>query len=122
MPKEYARSERVAQTVNRHLAMILRSEVSDPRVSSLTITEVQVTKDLRQAKIYVTDMANDDVDIAERMSALDKATGFIRKELASRIDMRHCPILVFSYDNSIAHGAYMSKLIDKAVKSSQEES
>ena len=54
MPKEYARSERVAQTVIRHLAVILRNEVKDPRVSSLTITDVEVTKDLRQAKVYVT--------------------------------------------------------------------
>ncbi|MEO0367982.1 MAG: 30S ribosome-binding factor RbfA [Pseudomonadota bacterium] len=120
MPKEYARSERVSQTINRHLAMIMRNEVSDPRVSSLTITEVQVTKDLRQAKIFVTDMSQDAVDINNRMEALNKANGFIRRELAARIEMRHCPNLIFAYDNSIAHGAYMSELIDRAVKSSSE--
>ena len=115
MPKEYARSERVAQTITRHLAIILQTQVNDPRVSSLTITDVEVTKDLRQAKIFVTRMADDDVDVKDTMSAVEKATGFIRRELAQVIDLRHCPTLIFAYDNSISQGAYMSALIDQAL-------
>lgn len=115
MPREFARSERVAQTINRQLAMILRSQVKDPRVSSLTVTEVDVTKDLRQAKIYVTSMVDDSIDIEEVMQAVDRASGFIRRQLAAVIDMRHCPSLVFAYDNSISEGARMSALIDKAL-------
>ena len=61
MPREFARSDRVAQTINRQLAVILRSKVKDERVNSLTITDVEVTKDLRQAKIYVTSMDDDHV-------------------------------------------------------------
>ncbi len=117
MPKEYARSERVAQMVNRHLAVILRNEVKDPRVSDLTITEVEVTKDLRQAKVFVTSMADEDVDIEGTMSAVDRASGFLRRALANEIELRHCPNLIFVYDNSIAHGAKMSALIDKALNS-----
>jgi len=115
MPKEYARSERVAQMVNRHLAVILRDQVKDQRVSSLTITDVEVTKDLRQAKVFVTSMADDDVDIQDTMSAVDRANGFLRRQLAAVIDMRHCPNLIFAYDNSISEGARMSALIDKAL-------
>lgn len=115
MPKEFARSERVAQTITRHLAVILRAQVKDPRVAGLTITDVEVTKDLRQAKIFVTSMADDKADINDTMSALEKATGFIRRELAQVIDMRHCPNLIFAYDNSISQGAYMSALIDQAL-------
>ncbi len=115
MPREFARSERVAQTINRQLAMILRNQVKDPRVSSLTITEVEVTKDLRQAKIYVTSMVDDSIDIEDVMQAVDRASGFIRRQLAAVIDMRHCPNLVFAYDNSISEGARMSALIDKAL-------
>lgn len=117
MPKEYARSERVAQMVNRHLAAILRNDVNDPRVTTLTITEVDVTKDLRQAKVFVTSMNDDAVDIDDIMRALDKATGFLRRQLANSIEMRHCPVLLFSYDNSISNGARMSALIDKALNS-----
>lgn len=117
MPKEYARSERVAQMVIRHLAVILRSEVKDPRVSGLTITDVEVTKDLRQAKVFVTSMLDKKLDIEETMDALDRANGFLRRKLAGVIDMRHCPSLLFAYDNSISEGARMSALIDKALNS-----
>ncbi|RBP49184.1 30S ribosome-binding factor RbfA [Arenicella xantha] len=115
MPKEYARSERVAQMIIRHLAVILRNDVKDPRVSSLTVTDVEVTKDLRQAKVFVTTLSDDQVDIADTMEAVDKANGFLRRALAAVIDMRHCPSLIFSYDNSISEGARMSALIDKAL-------
>lgn len=115
MPKEYARSERVAQMVIRHLAVILRSEVKDPRVAALTITDVEVTKDLSQAKVFVTSMLDEELDIKDTMGALERANGFLRRKLAGVIDMRHCPNLLFAYDNSIAEGARMSALIDKAL-------
>jgi ribosome-binding factor A len=117
VPKEYARSERVAQMINRHLAMILRNDVNDPRVSGLTITDVEVTKDLRQAKVFVSSMLNDDVDIKETMAAVDKANGFLRRSLANVMEMRHIPNLLFSYDGSISEGARMSALINKALNS-----
>ena len=116
MPREFARSERVAQMVNRHLSMILRNQVKDPRVSELTITDVEVTKDLRQAKIFVTSLFDQDVDIDGVMQAVDRASGFIRRQLAAVIDMRHCPTLIFRYDNSISEGVKMSALIDQALE------
>ena len=88
MPDEFARSERVAQAVNRHLALILRNQVNDPRLRELTITEVEVTKDLRQAKVFVTSLNDEEVDIAAVMQALDRANGFIRRALAGVIEMR----------------------------------
>ena len=115
MPREFARSERVAQTINRQLAVILRTKVKDERVNSLTITDVEVTKDLRQAKVFVTSMDDDNIDIADTMAAVDNANGYIRRKLAAVIDMRHCPNLVFAYDNSISEGARMSALIDRAL-------
>ena len=115
MPKEYARSERVAQMINRHLAMILRNDVKDPRVSGLTITDVEVTKDLRQAKVFVSNMLDEDQDIKSTMEAVERASGFLRRSLANVMEMRHCPNLLFSYDSSISDGAKMSALIDKAL-------
>lgn len=115
MPKEFARSERVAQTISRNLSVILRSHVKDPRVSALTITDVEVTKDLRQAKVFVTSLSDDDQNIDDTMQAVDRASGFIRKQLAATLDMRHCPNLIFKYDNSISEGARMSALINKAL-------
>lgn len=115
MPKEFARSERVAQLINRHLAVILRNDVKDPRVASLTITDVEVTRDLRQAKVFVTSMLDDESAIDEVMQAVDRASGFLRGRLASAIELRHCPNLIFAYDNSISQGARMSELINKAL-------
>jgi len=115
MPKEFARSERVAQMVIRHLAVIMRNDVKDPRVSALSITDVEVTKDLRQAKVFVTSLLDNEAEIEDAMQALDKATGYLRRALAGVIELRHCPILVFSYDNSISEGARMSALIDQAL-------
>jgi ribosome-binding factor A len=119
MPKEYARSERVAQMINRHLAVILRNEVKDSRVSQLTITDVEVSKDLRQAKVFVTSLADNPIDIEDAMAALERAGGFLRRALAAVIDMRHCPSLMFAYDNSISEGARMSALIDEALDKSR---
>lgn len=118
MPREFARSDRVAQTLLRQLAVILNDQVKDPAVSGLTITDVEVTKDLRQAKIFVTRMADDEVDVAAVMHALDKANGFIRRSLARVIDMRHVPNLLFKYDNSVSESARMSALINKALNKS----
>ena len=122
MPKEFARSERVAQMVIRHLATIMRNQVKDPRVSGLTITDVEVTKDLRQAKVFVTSTLSNEKDTEDSvnnvMEGLDRANGFLRRSLAAVIDMRHCPSLVFAYDNSISEGARMSALIDKALNKS----
>ena len=115
MPKEFARSERVAQLINRHLAVILRNDVKDPRVAGLTITDVEVTRDLRQAKVFVTSMYDEEADIESVMQAVDKAGGFLRGRLANAIELRHCPNLIFVYDNSISQGARMSALIDKAL-------
>ena len=115
MPKEFARSERVAQMVIRHLAVILRNDVKDPRVSALSITDVDVTKDLRQAKVFVTSLSDEQSEIDDAMQALEKANGYLRRALAGVIDLRHCPILIFAYDNSISEGARMSALIDQAL-------
>ena len=115
MPKEFARSERVAQMVIRHLATIMRNDIKDPRVTALTITDVEVTKDLRQAKVFVTSLLDDQQAIDESMLAVEKANGYLRRALAAVIDMRHCPSLIFAYDNSISEGARMSALIDQAL-------
>ena len=74
-----------------------------------------MTKDLRQAKVFVTSLFDAQEEIDDAMQALDRANGYLRRALAAVIDMRHCPQLVFAYDNSISEGARMSALIDQAL-------
>lgn len=106
------RAQRVGALVQRELAECLRSEVDDPRVGRVSITEVTVTRDLSLATVYVTQVGN--VDDAERsLEGLNRAAGYLRRLLSRRLAMRTVPALRFRYDTSVERGAELSKLIDE---------
>jgi ribosome-binding factor A len=111
MAKEFARSQRVAEQIQRELADLLQFEVKDPRVSMVTITEVEVSGDLAHAKIYFSATENP----PELLQGLQKAAGFLRSQLSQRMLMRTVPQLHFVYDASIERGMKLSRLIDDAV-------
>lgn len=116
MAKEFNRSDRVAEQMQRELADLLMFEVKDPRVSQVTITEVEVTGDLAHAKIFYSAAKSS----PQLQQGLEKASGFLRTQLAKRLLLRTVPQLHFVYDASIEHGMQMSKLIDKALESQPE--
>jgi len=116
--KPYARSERVAGLIQQVLAELLHKEIRDPRVAAATITGVKLTRDLRIAKVYFSISG----DSAVRQAALDgfeKAKGFVKRELAQRMDLRYMPDLKFFYDESIDHGERIEALL-KAAKQKDE--
>lgn len=115
MPKEFSRNRRVGEQLQRELAQLLQFESKDPRVAGVTVQAVQVSKDLSVAKVYYTIMGKD--ASAEAQTGLEKAAGFLRRELGHRLVMRHVPSLVFKYDDSIERGSSLSQLIDEAVAS-----
>lgn len=121
MAKEFARSQRVAEQIQRELADLLQFEVKDPRVAMVTVTEVEVTGDLAHAKVYYSSTENS----PELQKGLEKAAGFLRSQLSQRMLMRTVPQLHFVYDASIERGMRLSRLIDDAVaqdnKSGSEE-
>ena len=86
MPKSYGRNERIAAELRREAAQILSAEIKDPRVNLATVTEVNVAPDLRNATIFVSFLVDDEAKVKEAMSALNKAAGFVRSTLASRLD------------------------------------
>lgn len=114
--REFPRSDRVAQAVSRGLANLLQFEVKDARVNRLSVVEVNVTRDLRHATIFVfgSQIANDD-EAEVCMRALDRAKPFLKRRLAQTMDMRRCPDLHFKYDHSIVRGQELSSLIDSVV-------
>ncbi len=114
MAREFSRSQRVAEQLQRELADIIRSGVHDPRVGMVTITEVVVTRDLESAKVYFT-LLGPQEQALQSMEALNRASGFIRSQLGPRMRLRLVPQLTFIYDTSVARGAYLSHLIDEAV-------
>jgi ribosome-binding factor A len=117
MAREYARTDRVGQQIQKEIATILMREVKDPRLSMTTVSAVEVTRDLAYAKIFVT-FFDDDIDkIKSSVEVLNEAEGYIRSLLAKRLRARIMPHLRFVYDQSMAEGVRMSSLVDQAVAS-----
>lgn len=116
MPKDYSRIERIADLIQRELSLIIQRESQDPRFELITVSAVTVTRDLAHAKIYITSYKIDGQEkLKEILRALNKAAGFFRSMLASRIKLRTTPQLQFIYDESIEYGAKLSNLIDEVV-------
>ena len=115
MPKEFSRTRRVGEQMQRELAQLIQREIKDPRVGMVTVSGVNVSRDLSAAKVYVSVL--DDKTIEEVMAVLQKAAGFLRHELAKSMSLRTVPSLKFCYDDSIERGNRLSRLIDDAVSS-----
>ena len=117
----YNRTDRIADQIQRDLAMLLQREIKDPRVGMVTINSVNVSKDLAFADVYVTFMGVDEsADVKEGLEVLDYAGGYLRSMLAKSIQLRTIPKLRFHYDQTIVDGPRMSKLIDEAIKQDQD--
>lgn len=117
MAKDFSRSHRVAEQMQRELADLLMFELKDPRVSMVTITAVEVTGDMAHAKIFYTAAKQSD----SLQQGLEKSAGFLRTQLGRRMLLRTVPQLHFVYDASIDNGMKMSKLIDEALASKPEK-
>lgn len=113
----FARTDRIAQQIQRELAELLRLEINDPRVRLVTITGVEVAGDYSHAKIFFTRL---DGKNAEAQQGLEHASGFLRSRLAHSLKLRVMPQLHFVYDASVERGSRLSKLIDEAVASDRQ--
>jgi len=99
--------------MQRSLSELLRFETKDPGLADISLTAVELTKDLSVAKIYFS-LLNPDADPAPALEGLKRASGFLRSKLGSALMVRHVPELRFVHDDSIAHAAAISRLIDDA--------
>jgi len=123
MAADFSRSRRVGELIQRELATLLSREVKDPRLAFISITAVDVTRDMGLARVFYTvmDIESEEEDVlhdkkAQAKAALDKASGFLRYELGHRIQLRVVPKLEFKYDASIVHGSQLSQLIDNVIE------
>lgn len=107
--------ERIASEMVKQISYILATEIKDEDIKFVTVTDCKVTNDLSFAKVYVTVFDKD--KIKTTVDALNNASGFIRRQLADRIDIRHIPELTFVYDESIEYG----KNIENKLKKIHEE-
>ena len=114
MSREFSRAARVADQLQRDLSELIRLEVKDPRVNLVTISTVDVSRDLSHAKVFVTSMAPEH-NPEQVTAALQHAAGFLRSQLARALKLRTVFQLEFIYDSSVERGIRLSQLIDQAV-------
>jgi ribosome-binding factor A len=117
MAREFKRTDRLGDAIQRILAQLIQFEVRDPRIGMVNINDVDVTRDLSIARVFVTFVGKESDEACEEgAQALNKASGFLRSQLAKELDTRITPRLSFVYDKTSVRGQHLSQLIDKAVK------
>ncbi|AMD02460.1 MULTISPECIES: 30S ribosome-binding factor RbfA [Halomonas] len=114
--REFKRTDRVGDQLQKELAVLIQREVKDPRLGMVTVSGVEVSRDLGYADVHVTLLGEEDPErIRENLKVLKQAAGFLRSQVARRIKLRHVPELRFHYDESVVRGQRLSSLIDEAV-------
>jgi ribosome-binding factor A len=116
----YKRSTRVADQIRMEIADILMRKTKDPRVGSVTVTDVEITSDLRLARVFVA-VRGDESGEKQALLGLEKAAGFIRGELGRRLPLRYTPELVFQADRTVDRGNRILSLIEEAMDRDREE-
>lgn len=116
MAKDFTRSDRVAQQMQRELAELIRLELKDPRIGMVTLTDVEVTRDMSHAKVFFTLLSGDPT---ESLYTLNRSAGWLRSEVSKRIKLFKMPELHFVYDTSVEYGMSLDKLIDEAMQTTK---
>jgi len=116
MAREFKRTDRVAEQMQREMAQIIQMEVRDPRIGMVTVSAVDMSRDLRYATVFVTflGIAEDEKSIREAIKVLNNAASYVRVLIGKRMKMRVVPEIKFEFDGSIARGSELSALIKDA--------
>ena len=122
MPKPTNRNVKIVDLLKKELALLIQSEIRDPRVGMVSVTGSKVSRDLSYAEVFVTILGkNSDEEIIDSMKALNRASGYLRSLLAKSANLRTTPKLTFTYDNSLNRGRFLSDLIDEAIASDKKD-
>lgn len=113
------RVRRMSQLLKEEISQIMLKEMKDPRIGFASITKIEVSNDLKHAKVMVS-VYGSEQDKKETMEGLRRAKKFIRKLVGERLTTYHTPELIFRYDNSIEQGVHISKLIDEVIKEDEK--
>ncbi len=119
--KNYTRSDRVGQLIQVELAKIIQHEMEDSRMHLVTIVGVEVTRDFAYSKIFVSILSDDDKEIADIVSVLNKSSKMLRYRLANEITLRKTPQLTFTYDDTIVKGNKLSSLINRLTRDEKND-
>ncbi len=109
------RGGRINEEVRREISVILRDEIKDPRMTAMvSITSVKVSKDLKYAKVFVSIFGKNEEEKNETFAALKSASGYVRREVGQRMNLRNTPQIIFELDDSISYSMRIEELIEKA--------
>ena len=114
MTQKSIRVRQVSELIQHHLGRYLHKRVRDPRLINIAITSVDVSPDLRNAKVYYVLLDSEEIKAAQQ--ALEKASGFMRHLLAKNTELRHTPQLYFIHDDMLKNAQHLTDLINKAVE------
>ena len=117
-PRDFKRSERVAGQLRRDLARLIAQEIKDPQVGFVSLSDVEVTRDLSHAKVFIT--VYEPEKAKESLKALRRASAFLRQRLSQELRLRHVPELHFVHDDSVEKGSRIDELISKALNSDKD--
>ena len=120
MPREFSRTRRVSEQIQRELAVLVRDEIKDPRLGMISVSGAEVSRDLSYATVYVS-VLGDDKAVTESLTVLNRAAGFLRHRLGQSMRIRTVPQLKFEFDSSLQEGARMDALINAAVSGNRPE-
>jgi ribosome-binding factor A len=117
-PRDFKRSERVAGQLRRDLARLIQQEIKDPEVGFVSLSDVEVTRDLSHAKVFITVFDPEKAKVS--LKALRRASTFLRLRLSQELRLRHVPELHFVHDDSVETGSRIDELISKALNSDKD--
>jgi len=117
-PRDFKRSERVAGQLRRDLAKLIQQEIKDPEVGFVSLSDVEVTRDLSHAKVFIT--VFDPEKATTSIKALRRASAFLRRRLGQELRLRHVPELHFMHDDSVEQGSHIDELIAKALHADKD--
>jgi len=120
MPREFSRTRRVGEQLQRELAELIRAELKDPRLGMTSVSQVQVSRDLSHAKVYVSVLGTDE-QVKASIAVLKHAAGYLRSRLGKLLHIRTVPELHFFLDRSLEEGARIGALINRAIASDRGE-
>lgn len=112
MNYSYKRADRVSDLLKEEISQLLLREVKDPHIGFITITDVEVSKDLQVAKVYYT-ILGDKKQLRESAQALNRVSRFIKRQLGKRLRMRYIPDIIFRYDHSLEYGDKIDHILSR---------
>lgn len=115
------RQKRLGELLKHEISDMILREIKDPRIGFVSITDVEVSPDLRHAKVYISVLGTES-ERKSSLAGLRSAVGFMRREIGSRLRLKYTPDLSIVYDNSIEHGSHILELIDSVVEKKSEDS